>query len=455
VRDLTEGSIPRHLTALAMPIAIGMLFQMLYFLIDLYFVARLGDTAIAGVGAAGNVQFLVMALTQVLGVGTMALIAHASGRKDVADANLVFNQGLGLALACTVLTLVGGYAGCAWYMQTIAADAATAEAGVAYLRAFLPGLALQFALTTMGSALRGTGIAKPTMLVQVITVLLNALLAPVLIAGWLTGKPFGVAGAGWASTISIAVGVALMALYFVRLEKFVGFQRAYLRPQPATWLRILHIGLPPGGEFALMFVYMAVIYWVIRGFGAEAQAGYGIGMRVMQSIFLPVMAVAFATAPLAGQNFGARKSDRVRATFRVAAWIGSVLMFALTLICQWRPQWFVHPFTTDEEVVRVAAQFLQIISWNFVASGLIFTCSGMFQALGNTRPALYASASRLLTFVIPAIALASVAGFELRQLWLLSVASVTLQMLISLIFLRRELRTRLPPVSAPEVAPAA
>jgi Na+-driven multidrug efflux pump len=175
----------------------------------------------------------------------------------------------------------------------------------------------------------------------------------------------------------------------------------------------------------------------------------------MQSIFLPVMAVAFATAPLAGQNFGARKSDRVRATFRVAAWIGSVLMFALTLICQWRPQWFVHPFTTDEEVVRVAAQFLQIISWNFVASGLIFTCSGMFQALGNTRPALYASASRLLTFVVPAIAMTSTAGFELRQLWLLSVASVTLQMLISLIFLRRELRTRLPAVSPPEVAPAA
>ncbi|MEP7044046.1 MAG: MATE family efflux transporter [Dokdonella sp.] len=447
MRDLTEGPISRHLIALAMPIAIGMLFQMLYFLIDLYFVARLGDTAIAGVSAAGNVQFLVMALTQVLGVGTMALIAHASGRKDATDANLVFNQGLGLALACTLLTLVGGYAGCAWYMRMIAADAATAEAGITYLQAFLPGLALQFALTTMGSALRGTGIAKPTMLVQVITVLLNALLAPVLIAGWLTGKAFGVAGAGWASTLSITVGVALMALYFVRLEKFVGFERKYLRPQLATWLRILHIGLPPGGEFALMFVYMAVIYWVIRGFGAEAQAGYGIGMRVMQSIFLPVMAVAFATAPLAGQNVGAKKHDRVRATFRVAALIGSVLMLALTLMCQWRPQWFVHPFTTDVEVIAVAAQFLQIISWNFVASGLIFTCSGMFQALGNTRPALYASASRLLTFVIPAIWMASRQGFELRQLWLLSVATVTLQALISLILLRRELRTRLPPLA--------
>lgn len=454
MRDLTEGPVHRHLIVLAMPIAIGMLFQMLYFLIDLYFVARLGDAAIAGVGAAGNLQFLVMALTQVLAVGTMALIANATGRRDRADANLVFNQGLVLAFASAAVTLVGGYAACGVYMKTIAADAATAAAGVEYLRAFLPGLALQFALATLGSALRGTGIAKPTMIVQVITVLLNALLAPILIAGWLTGHAFGVAGAGWASSLSIAVGVVLMVLYFTRLEKFVGFSAAQLRPQPAVWSRILHIGLPPGGEFALMFVYMAVIYWLIRGFGAEAQAGYGIGMRVMQAIFLPVMAIAFATAPLAGQNVGGRKPARVIAAFRAAAFIGSALMILLTLVCQWRPQWFIHPFTGNPEVIDVAAQFLRIISWNFVASGLIFTCSGLFQALGNTRPALYSSASRLLTFVLPALWLASQPTFGLRGLWLLSVASVTLQALISLLFLRRELRLRLPLLAGSASVPA-
>src|SRR5687767_15224630 len=88
MQDLTQGSIPRHVLGLAAPIAIGMVFQTLYYLIDLYFVARIGEAAIAGVGAAGNLQFIVMALTQALGVGTMALIAHAVGRKDREDANL-------------------------------------------------------------------------------------------------------------------------------------------------------------------------------------------------------------------------------------------------------------------------------------------------------------------------------------------------------------------------------
>src|SRR6266403_1970637 len=93
---------------MAIPIFAGMVFQTLYFLIDLYFVAGLGDAALAGVGAAGNVMFLVFAATQVLGVGTVTLISHAAGRKDRAEANLVFNQSLALAASCTVATMALG-----------------------------------------------------------------------------------------------------------------------------------------------------------------------------------------------------------------------------------------------------------------------------------------------------------------------------------------------------------
>lgn len=451
MHDLTQGSTLRHLIRLAVPIAIGMLFQTLYVLVDLYFVAQLGDAAIAGVSAAGNAQFLVMALTQILGVGTMALIAQAAGRKDRADANWVFNQSLALAAVCALLTLIAGVTLAPAYMHHLAADAATAQAGRIYLLAFLPGLALQFALVTLGAALRGTGIAKPTMVVQLLTVLLNAILAPILIAGWLTGKPLGVAGAGWASSISIGAGVLMLGAYFLRLEKYVGIDVRQLRPRWVVWRRILGIGLPPGGEFALMFVYLGVIYAVIAGFGAAAQAGFGVGMRVMQAIFLPAMAMAFACAPIAAQNVGAGHSARVRETFRVTAFSSSAIMLVLTVLCQWRPEWLIGGFSAEPEVVAVGAQYLRIISWNFVATALVFTCSGMFQALGNTVPALFSSASRLLTFVVPVWLLSAQTGFSLRQVWLVSVASVTVQALLSLWLVRRELRRRLPP-EVPETA---
>ena len=443
MQDLTQGSIPKHVVRMAMPIAMGMFFQTMYVLVDLYFVSRLGKASIAGVSAAGNIAFIVMALTQVLGVGTVTLIAQAVGRKDQPDANLVFNQSLLLAAICAAITLIGGYGLSGLYMQQLGADPSTMAAGNTYLQWYLPGLALQFAIITMGSALRGTGLAMPGMIVQMATVVLNAMLAPVLIAGWGTGHPLGVAGAGLATSIAISIGVVMLSMYFVRMEKYVAFDTTQMHARIAVWKRILSIGLPAGGEFALMFVYMGVIYFIIRNFGATAQAGFGIGSRVMQAIFLPAMAVAFATAPIAGQNVVAGYHDRVRDTFRSAALIGSLLMLVLTLMCQWRPEWFVRGFTSDPAVIAVGAQFLHISSWNFVASGIIFTCSGMFQALGNTVPAMLSSATRLATFVGPGLWLASRPDFELKHLWFLSIATVAVQACTSLWLLQGQFKRRL------------
>jgi Na+-driven multidrug efflux pump len=235
MKDLTQGSIVANILAMAAPMAAGMIFQTLYFLVDLYFVAGLGDAAVAGVGAAGTLMFVIMALTQVLGVGAVALIAQAVGRRDQADANLVFNQSVLFAVACAIATLIGGYALAGTYVASIAADAATQAEGVTYLYWFLPGLALGFAQVVMGSALRGTGIVKPTMAIQALTVLLNTILAPILIAGWGTGYARGVAGAGLASSISIVIGIVLLGAYVVTLEKYVGFDRHPWRPQLRVW----------------------------------------------------------------------------------------------------------------------------------------------------------------------------------------------------------------------------
>jgi putative MATE family efflux protein len=448
VKDLTAHSIGKHILQMALPIAAGMLFQTLYFLIDLYFVAHLGDAAIAGVSAAGNIMFIVFALTQVLGVGTVALISHAVGRKDQADATRVFNQSFSLSIVCGVLTLVVGYLVAAPYMHALGADAATVSAGIDYLWWFLPSLALQFAVVAAGSALRGTGIVQPSMIVQVLTVIMNAVLAPVLIAGWGTGHPLGVAGAGLASSLSLAVGVLLLGVYFYRLEHYVTFDSTAWRWDFAVWGRLLRIGLPAGGEFALMFLYMMIIYWIIRPFGQDAQAGFGIGMRLNQSLFLPAMAVAFATAPIVGQNYAAGKFARVRETFVRAMIIGAVIMGALTLLCQWRAEWLVRGFTTEPNAVAVATQFLKLISLNFIASGVVFTCSAVFQGLGNTVPAVLSAATRVVSFVVPAMWLTHQPHFRLVELWYVSIASMTAQALVSLWLVRSQLRRRMPASAA-------
>jgi putative MATE family efflux protein len=307
-------------------------------------------------------------------------------------------------------------------------------------------------MVAMGSALRGTGIVKPTMIVQVLTVGLNTVLAPILIAGWGTRHSFGVAGAGLASTLSIAVGVVFLWFYFARLEHFVALDRRQWVPRLSSWKRILNIGLPAGGEMLVIFVVIAVVYWTIRSFGPAAQAGFGIGSRVMQAIFLPAMAISFAAAPVAGQNFGAGNVERVKETFRAAAWMSSVVMVALTLLCLWRADLFIRLFSDDPAVVAVGAPYLRIVSWNFIATGLVFSCSSLFQALGNSWPSLISSGSRVITYAIPAIWLGSHGHFELRHLWYLSVVTVSLQAVLSLLLLQQQFRQRLGPRHAAVVS---
>ncbi|AWM02957.2 MATE family efflux transporter [Bradyrhizobium amphicarpaeae] len=453
MKDLTNGSIVRHILVMTPPIMAGMISIMICQLVDLYFVSGLGDAAVAGVAAAGNAGFLVNGLMQVLGVGTVALIAHAVGRKDRADANLIFNQAVALSVLFGLLTLVAGAVLSRAYMRSIAADQATIEAGTIYLLWFMPALALEFVMQVIASALRATGIVRPAMLVRIVAVAINIALAPVLISGWGTGYALGVAGAGLASSIAVAIGALMLLAYFRKVERYVAFNPAQWRPQPHHLKRILNVGLPAGGEFAMMFIFMAVVYYVLRDFGAAAQAGFGIGQRVLGLINMPALAVGLAAGPIAGQNVGAGNASRVRETIVKAALIVTIVMTGFMILAQLKPELLLAGFSNDRETMDIAYLFLRIISLNMVAQGLIFTCSSMFQALGNTRPVLLSSATRVFTYSLPAIWLSTRPGFRMEYVWYLSVAATMLQAGLSLWLLHREFGKRLtsaPKEKAPE-----
>src|SRR5947208_1409100 len=427
MHDLTQGSVNRHLVALSSFMAVSMLFQTLYYLADLYFVGRLGKEALAAVGLAGNLMVVVLAITQTLGVGTTTLVSHAVGQKDHERAGLVFNQAFVLSLVVGVLVAIAGFALRGPYCRWLGADDATARLGVQYLDWFIPAMLLQFVIMAMGAALRGSGVVKPTVVIQILTVVLNIVLAPILILGWGTGRPLGVAGAALSTFIAMIAGTVLFWVYFLRPQNYLKFSMSRWRPQGPIWWGMTRIGLPSGGEFALMSVYMVLVYSIIRGFGAAAQAGFGIGARVMQSMFLPVMAISFAAAPLAGQNFGARRADRVRETFKSASLLVSAFMVLFTILSHIAPKALIGAFSNDPGVVAFGGEYLRVISYNFLAMGLIFTSSSMFQGMGHTLPPLACSSLRLLLFALPAFLLSRRAGFEIRAVWYLSVVSTAIQ----------------------------
>jgi putative MATE family efflux protein len=442
VQDLTTGSLTGHLLKTTSFMLVGMVAQTLYVLVDLYWVGRIGTEAVAAVGVSGNLMFIVLAATQMLGVGTTTLISHATGRRDRARATLVFNQAQVLSLWVGGVFLAAAMPLRTAYASALSADAETARLAAEYLLWFIPALALQFGLIAMASALRGSGNFRPGMIVQTATIVLNIVLAPVLMFGWI-GPALGVAGAALATFISIAIGVVWMIAYFAPEDAYLKFTLHDWRPRLLLWREMLKIGLPAGAEFALMAAYMMLVYAVSQRFGAAAQAGFGVGMRIIQACFLPVVALGFAVGPVAGQNFGAKQPARVRQTFRAASLLAGGAMLVLTVATWLAGDAMVRFFTSDAAAIAVGEEYLHIIAFNFVASGVIFVSSSMFQAMGNTIPSLVSSVTRLVLVAVPVLLLAQSPGFSLRSVWYISVAAVVVQLAMNLLLLRREFRLRL------------
>src|SRR5580765_1880373 len=214
MQDLTSGSVARHLLKTTSFMLVTMVFQTLYFLVDLYWVGHLGKEAIAAVAIAGNLMFVVLAVSQMLSVGTTALVSHAVGRKHHDEALQVFNQAQVLSAVVGVLFLVVSWTLRGAYARALAADETTAAMARTYLDWFLPAMALQFLMAAMGAALRGVGNFKPGMVVSTWTVLLNMVLAPFLMFGWGTGHPLGVAGTALSTFVAVIVGSIWLAQYF-------------------------------------------------------------------------------------------------------------------------------------------------------------------------------------------------------------------------------------------------
>ncbi len=443
MQDLTTGSLTGHLLKTMSFMLVSMIFQTLYVLVDLFWVGRLGTEAVAAVGISGNLSFAVLAVSQMLGVGATTLVSHASGGKNHDRALFVFNQSQVLSMVVGVLFLAAAMLVRMPYSRALGADATTTALAGDYLLWFIPAMAMQFAIVAMGAALRGTGNFKPGMIVQTGTVVLNIVLAPILVFGWGTGVAFGVAGAAIATFISIAIGTVWMSWYFLDKDAYLRFRLGDWTPQLPLWREMLTIGLPAGAEFLLMGVNLVVVYAISRPFGAAAQAGFGVGFRIVQAAFLPIVALGFAVAPVAGQNFGARQPQRVKDAYRTAVSIAAAMTLTLSAgVYAFAPQ-LVGLFSGDAQVIHMGVEYLRIVVVSFVCSGITFVTASMFQAMGNTMPSLITSFIRLLIVVVPAALLSRVAGFELRWIWYLSVASVVVQMTINLLLLQREFKARL------------
>lgn len=392
---LTRGPIPRHVRALAVPAAVAMLFNTLYNVIDIFFAGLLSTSAQAGLALGYQALFIAMSASVGLAAAMSALVGHALGRRDRAEAGRLIAQGLVLgALAAVALVMTG-----AWYgprvIEAVSEPGAYRAEGIRYylvVSLALPGFLIAYACNGI---LQAHGDGRSMQRALVVAFFANVGLNPLCIFG-LPGLWSGFGFDGLAiSTVLSQTGVMLYMLHRVRrLSTLQEVVPRHCLPDARRFREIGMQAMPTSVAFLVMILSAFVVQFALKGIGEHAIAGYGIAIRLEQILLLPIFGVTSALLPIAAQNHGAGQPERVRAAFWTCARIG-LAMSALAFPVMWLAgPALMALFSSEAEVIHVGVLYLRVESFLLPAYMMLFLFNGLLQALQHPVWTLWISLYR-------------------------------------------------------------
>ena len=452
--DLTAGPILKTLIRLAVPVTISMIMFTVYLIVDLIFVGRLGPEAVAALSISSNAFFIHLGFSTVLGTGGMVLIAHAFGRRDYHQAANVFRQSILLALMIGLMEAAAGWLIAPAYIKFFGGVGRSLAWGIEYFQIFAFSFLFMILLYTIGNCYRGMGDTKTPMFIMLQANLMNIALDPILIFGWLGLPAMGVRGAALASLISQIYALGVYG-YFIFLKGSHVEIRGKWRLSTDIIKKSLFIGIPSGMNHFLLAANLLITYRVVREYGTAAIASIGIGFRILQAVYIPVIALASAMAAMVGQNFGAGNYDRVTGAFKRTWAISIIFMICCTLICRLFPATIIGVFTTDSEVVRYGVIYLTIFSLGYVMVGTIMVASAAFQGLGKTYPSLAGALLDNALFAGLVFTLPAYFDWGIQSIWWIKVTTAAIESLAVALWLKTEMqriRSRMPLIKEPNTA---
>jgi len=442
MKDLTQGRIETHVLRMSGALLLNMLMGTLFSLANLYWLGRLGPKAQAAVTLAGFPVMLLLSLMPVIAVGAGILISHAVGAGDRERANRIFNEAFGAALCG-----IAAFGAFAWFYRDAFArlltpDPETAALIATYFRWFVPSIVVQLPLYVMAMSLEFTGNIRAGTIAQTATVVLNTILAPLLIFGWLGLPRMGIAGAGLAAFIACGLTMLAVLMYFARASAYLSMRPSLWTKRPKELWSALKLGLPMGLESALVAGYLLTIAMLLRPFGPTEQAAFGVGHRVFQAMLMPLMALSSALCVIVGQCYGAGLHERVRATLRTGMMFAAVVAPLLLFAIEVSAPWICARFSDDPAVIAAGVTFLRIGALTLIPSAIAYVAFAVLSGMGNTRASLITQIVYAVAVVAPAFVLSLLPGFAPSGLWTTMVIAGVAQGAMALYFLRRAFAAR-------------
>ena len=371
-----------HFRALAIPAAFGMLFATLYNVVDVYFAGLLSTDAQAGLAIGYQAFFVLMAVGFGLGSALSALVSNAKGSKDEGQTQVFIAQGLTFGVIATVVSMAVGWVLGPHLIALVSEPGAYRDAATGYFRWLIVALPGFFLAYGGNGILQAHGDSRSMQRALMVAFFANIALNPLFMFGF-PGVWGGMGFNGIAvATVISQTGVMLFIVSrIMRLAVMQSVALSTFRPVRTCFAQITAQVIPASSAMMVMFVSGFVVQFALKEFGAHAVAGYGVALRIEQILLLPVLGMTGAVLPIAGQNFGAKEYDRVRAALRFCWMTGFAMTFVATPILLFGGDFAMSVFTDDLDVIRVGASYLAVDAFLFPVYMMLFSINSLLQAL--------------------------------------------------------------------------
>jgi putative MATE family efflux protein len=380
-----ERKTGRLVLRMAWPAILENALHTLLGIVDTVLVARLGNEAVAGVGAGTQWLFLFVSVIFGLSTGSIVLIARAIGAGDPVATNRALKQsilfGLAGGLVFTLLGLVGADA----MMAVLGAEGEVAAIGASYLRVLALGGVLTSVALVFGSVLRAAGDTRTPMLATAVANVVNAGVAYVLIFGHLGLPALGADGSAWGLNAARVVAFAILLAVLARGRGMLKLGPRGWLPDPSVLSRIIRFGAPTALEQMIMMTSFMAFAWIALQLGTVAFATQRITFNAITIAFMPAFGFAIAATTLTGQSLGAGRPDLAERTAWVAVRLAALWMGAMALVYFFAGEPLLRVFTDDPEVLAVGVPSLRVIALATPVWSLGMVLSGALRGAGDTR----------------------------------------------------------------------
>ena len=382
--DYTRIPLRRAVFLLAVPMVLELVLESTFAVVDIFFVAKLGASAVATVGLTESYLFLLYSLAMGLAMAVTAVIARRVGEGKQEEAAVTAVQAIIVALLVSLLPAIIGIACARELLQLMGADAWAIEHGYRYTQWMLGGNAVIMLLFVINAIFRGAGDAAIAMRVLWVANGLNILLDPLLIFGWGPVPAMGIEGAAIATNIGRGVGVLMQLWILFRGGQHIRVLGSQLAWRGAVLWNIVRTSLGGVGQMLVAMTSWIFLMRILASIGSEAVAGATIAIRVMMFTMMPAWGMSNAAATLVGQNLGAQQAERAEASVWQIGWYNMAYLVLVAVLFFLFPRAILGIFSADPNVIAIGAEWLRILSYSLFVYGWWMVSVQAFNGAGDT-----------------------------------------------------------------------